>query len=97
MGRGRQLPGDVNQNAQLDMDDAIDILIYLFARKGNELPCEGETAMDGGNHILFDVNGDANVSMADPIYLLFFLFKQGPPPVKGLECVSIEGCPDTCL
>ena len=41
-------------------------------------------------------DGDGKVNLADVIYTLSHLFRGGAPPVLGVECVSIEGCPSLC-
>jgi len=69
--RGAFVRGDANQDARIDIADAITVLGYLFSGAG-ALPC-----MDAG-----DVNDDEKVDVADAIRLLMWLFRGGavPPP-----------------
>ncbi len=90
---GWQLPGDLNQDARLDISDAIAMLVYLFVPGDFELPCDDAA---GGNVTLLDLNGDAEIDLADSVYLLGYLFAGGPSPIRGSDCIFIEGCPDTC-
>jgi hypothetical protein len=92
---GLQLPGNVNQDQSVDLSDAISILRFLFIGAGAGLPCEGGVDA-GGNLALLDLNGDRIVNLSDPVYLLVYLFRGGPPPVLGMGCVRIAGCPEAC-
>ena len=58
------------------------------------LPCDGPRINYGGNLRLLDVNGDYSVNMSDVMYLINALFGRGYPPVLGLQCIEITGCPD---
>jgi hypothetical protein len=86
-----QRPSDCNQDGGVDISDAICLLSRLF--QGGELPC-GPFATDPGNVGLLDGNGDSQVDLSDAVRLLDFLFRGSAPPVLGLSCVPIEGCPD---
>jgi len=86
-----QRPSDCNQDGSVDISDAICLLSRLF--QGGELPC-GPFATDPGNVGLLDGNGDSRVDLSDAVRLLDFLFRGSAPPVLGLSCVPIEGCPD---
>jgi len=90
-----QLPGDGNQDGQLDISDGIFLLILLFSGDVS-LPCEGETVLQGGNLTLFDLNDDTEVNVTDVIHILQYLFLDGSPPALGTECLAIEGCPYAC-
>ncbi|MBI4585246.1 MAG: CotH kinase family protein [Planctomycetes bacterium] len=94
---GRRLPGDANQDAQLDLADAVSILLRLFGRASGPLPCEGASIAEGGNLPLLDLNGDAGVDISDAIHILQYLFQHGPPPVLGARCTRIAGCAEACL
>lgn len=64
--------GDVNDDALIDVGDAIYVLNYLY--KGGPAPqCDPITACG-------DVNLDDLVDVGDAIYLLNYLYKGGPPP-----------------
>jgi len=89
-----QRPSDCNQDGSVDISDAICLLARLF--QGGALPCE-ETLSEPGNVGLLDANGDAQVDLSDAVRLLDFLFRGSAPPVLGLECQPIEGCPDNSL
>jgi hypothetical protein len=70
------LRGDANQDARLDIADAIKTLSYLFG--GAPMPC-----MDAA-----DANDDEQVNIADAIRILSFLFGSGarPPLPPPNEC-----------
>ncbi|MBI4583900.1 MAG: hypothetical protein HY717_07735, partial [Planctomycetes bacterium] len=95
---GLQLPGDANQDGQLDLSDAIWLLEHLFLGTVKNLPCEGQTAGDPGNgeRRLLDSNGDKQIDLSDAVGVLVFLFLGNAPPVLGTHCVAIPGCPDAC-
>ncbi|MBN1444411.1 MAG: lamin tail domain-containing protein, partial [Planctomycetes bacterium] len=93
---GRQVPGDANQDVELDLSDAIALLLHLFHSPRIALPCDGASVDEGGNRTLLDSNGDAAVDIGDAIYLLNYIFLEGPAPALGTGCVRIEGCPNLC-
>ena len=92
---GWQLIGDANQDASLNISDAVSVLRLLFVGGEPVLPC-GEAVEERGNLLLFDTNGDGAVNMGDPIHLLSYLFRRGAPPVPGADCIRVHGCPDVC-
>jgi hypothetical protein len=92
---GWQIPGDLNQDSNLDLSDAVRDLLFLFMDTPITLPCGAEVE-DGGNLTLLDLNGDGGFNLSDAVYLLNYLFKGGPGPVRGSHCQRIEGCPDVC-
>ena len=91
-----QLPGDLNQDANVDISDAIALLGHLFLGSPGTLPCGNGTTGDPGNVSLLDVNGDNGVNLTDAVGLLTWLFRGGPPPALGQECARIPGCPEAC-
>ncbi|MEE3055159.1 MAG: lamin tail domain-containing protein [Planctomycetota bacterium] len=93
---GGQLPGDLNQDANVDISDAISLLGHLFLGSPVTLPCGDGATGDPANVSLLDVNGDDGVNLTDAIGLLTWLFRGGPPPALGRECVRIPGCPEAC-
>ncbi len=96
-GRRGQTPGDLNQDLEVDIADAIGLLGHLFLGEPAALPCRG--AVDSPSHrALLDWNGDARVDISDPIAQLHHLFLGGPPHNLGPagRCVEIEGCPAAC-
>lgn len=93
-----QLPGDLTQDAKLNITDVAGLLSLLTGGGRFAPPCEGDSPVGGSNQTLLDLNGDGGADVADAVYLLNYLFRQGPPPAMGTECVPIEGCPDVrCL
>jgi hypothetical protein len=88
---GLQLPGDCNEDGGLDLSDAVCLLGNLFLGAPTTLPCdEGNSS---ANTTLLDSNGDGGVDLSDVVFVLTFLFLGGPPPILGLECTPIPGCP----
>ena len=93
-GGGLQLPGDANQNAELDLGDVTGLLFMLF--DGAPSPCNGATVADEGNGALFDWNGDDAVDATDVVQMLTYLYLAGPGHVLGSECFQIGGCAARC-
>ena len=93
---GRQRPGDLNQDSNVDISDAISLLGHLFVGTPAVLPCGDGTTSDPANLELLDVNGDNGVNLTDAIGLLTWLFRGGAEPVLGRECISIPGCSENC-
>ncbi|MBI4600389.1 MAG: tetratricopeptide repeat protein [Planctomycetes bacterium] len=93
---GRQLPGDANQDGKLDLSDAVWLLGHLFLGTFAALPCEGGTASSPGpgELALLDSNGDGRIDLSDAVRVLGFLFGGSAPPILGVECVPIPGCPE---
>jgi len=87
---GRQLPGDLDQNARLNLLDAVALIAALEGLR--PLPC----ATDKGNRSTLDANGDQRLDLTDAVHLLNFLFLRGAGLAAGTECILIEGCPDVC-
>jgi len=93
---GLQRPGNLNQDANVDISDSIALLRWLFGGAAQPLPCGDGTLGATGNIALIDVNDDTRVDLSDGVYLLAYLFQGGSPPVRGTSCVPIETCPDAC-
>jgi hypothetical protein len=93
---GLQRPADANQDARVDLSDAVALLGYLFLGSPRVFACGDGSLRSEGNLVLLDTNGDARVDLADAVHLLNHLFLGGSPPVLGLECVRITGCPAAC-
>ena len=93
---GLQLVGDSNQDGDLNIADAVSLLLHLFGGGPEALPCEGDQVDEGGNLVLLDVNADAGVDLSDAVFLLQYMFANGPSPVAGTSCIRIEGCPTAC-
>ena len=94
--RGLQRPGDANQDARLDITDALRIVRLLIGDAAATAPCAGD-ATRGGNAALLDVNADDAFNLTDALHLLNHLFQRGPAPAGGAGCVRVAGCDDVCL
>lgn len=98
--KGKQVPGDFDQNGALDISDAVSLLGSLFLGEPDRLPCGDFLSLEPGNLALLDWQSDGSLDLADPIALIWFLFLGGPLhrlAVPGNElrgCVPILGCPD---
>ncbi len=93
---GLQTPGDANQDARIDLSDAVALLGHLFLGSPAVLPCGDGTLPDAANRQLLDSSGDGRVDLTDAVFLLSHLFLGGLPPALGSECVRIAGCPPAC-
>ncbi len=82
---GSQKPGDYNEDAGVDISDAISVFGYLFL--GREAP---------GCPAGLDFNGDSALDISDGIGLLNWLFQGGPGHALGFDCVQIIDCRDAC-
>ncbi len=71
---GKQLPGDCNEDGQVDISDAICILGALFLGDPPAMPCgDGRLAL-AGNLALLDWQPDGLVNLSDAVSLLVFRF-----------------------
>ena len=93
---GLQRPGDLNQDARVDISDAIALLGHLFLGSPSSLPCGDGDSDDSGNTLLLDSNGDGGINLTDAIGVLAWLFRGGAPPANGQECIRIPTCPQSC-
>lgn len=66
--------GDVNGDGDIDIEDVILLLNYLY-KSGPPPACMPIT-------LCGDINGDGAVEVGDVVYLINYLFKSGPPPSK---------------
>jgi len=96
----RQLPGDCNQDGQLDISDALCVFRTLFTGEVRFFPCGDGTASDPANRALLHWTADdAGVDISDAIALLSFIFLGGPPHPRAVRdgdrwaCITIPGCP----
>jgi len=96
---GLQRPGDLNQDAVLDLSDAIWLLGHLFLGTQGGLPCQGSTASQPSSSdlALADLTGDGAIDLSDAVRVLVFLFQGEAPPALGTECVRLLSCPERCL
>ena len=91
-----QLPGDCNQDRNLDISDAVCVLGFLFLGGPERLPCGDGSSTAAANVSLADWQPDGKVDLSDGIGLLQFLFGGGPPHPLGSECTAIAECPASC-
>ena len=99
--RGRQVPGDCNQDGTLDISDLLCYTEPLHIDGSVPFPCGDGGAQDPGNLLLLDANGDFTIDLSDVIWLAGFLFGTcGQPPCPphefGAACKTVVGCPDVC-
>jgi subtilisin-like proprotein convertase family protein len=81
--RARNLTrGEANGDDQVDISDAVRILLHLFG--GRAIACEFRA----------DTNDDGAVDVTDPVYLLLFLFQGGPPPPPPFVLPGSDPTPD---
>jgi CSLREA domain-containing protein len=98
--RGRQTPGDCNQDGRLDISDAGCLLGFLFQGRPSRLPCGDGSALDAGNLTLLDWQPDGADDISDAVAMLAYLFNGGTPhPLasaggEASTCIVIPGCPD---
>jgi len=94
---GHQLPGDCNQDGDLDISDGICTLGVLFLGDPVAFPCGDGTSGDPANLALGDFNGDGRLDVSDGVATFGFLFggDDSPHPLGG-ACVAIPGCPERC-
>ena len=93
---GGQLPGDCNQDSQLDISDAVCLLGHLFLGSPQDLPCADGEVTNTANRELMNLNGDRSVDLTDAIHVLRYLFQGGPGPAGGASCLPIVDCPNIC-
>ena len=86
--------GDVNDDASINIADAVSLLAGLFT--GGAIPCSDSA----------DANDDGATNIADAVYVLANLFSGGPgmpaptgpscgpdPTADGLDCANYNSCP----
>lgn len=93
---GGQIPGDCNQDGELDIADAICLVRTLFMGSPPSFACGDGSLTHPSNEALLDVNGSDGIDLADAITLISYQFMAGSPPVQGVDCVLITGCADVC-
>ncbi|MBI4587088.1 MAG: PQQ-binding-like beta-propeller repeat protein [Planctomycetes bacterium] len=93
---GGQVPGDCNQDGQIDQSDAVCLLSHLFLGSPEFLPCVDGKKESPGNKALLNWNDDQDVDLTDAINLLQWKFLGGPAHFLGQGCTRIVDCPDLC-
>ncbi len=104
-GTATLLPGDVNQDSDLDISDPVSQLNFLFS--SGELtdcfvvPNSVPPQLTSLGVTVLDFNGDGENDISDPVSSLNYLFAgQGfPPHALGADCVRIlgsGGCANNC-
>jgi len=74
--------GDANGDDQVDISDAIGVLLHLFL--GREIGCRFPA----------DTNDDGAVDLSDAVYLLHYLFLDGPAPPPPFALPGSDPTPD---
>lgn len=76
--------GDCNDDAKVDIGDAIFLFNHLFHPAG-------QTAPPPNCDLACDVNGDGKVNQTDAVYVLNYQFLDGPAPEGSGDC-NLTGC-----
>ncbi len=97
-----QVPGDCNQDATLDLSDAVCLFGFLFLGGGSDDMClEGESTDTGGYVQLLDWNSDEQTDISDGIGLLQWAFNGGRAhwvsETLGIECLQVSDCASVCM
>ncbi|MGE4631440.1 MAG: choice-of-anchor B family protein [Planctomycetota bacterium] len=71
--------GELNDDGQIDLSDAVTLLMYLFSTGSTPNPLERA-----------DINDSGSIDIADVVYLVAYLFQGGPPPPPPFPD---PGCP----
>ena len=85
-----QRPSDWNQDNRIHLIDAVGLLRYLAGTDARQ-PCAPR-----GTEELADADGNGRLDLTDALHLLNYIFQRGPAPARGLQCVTIVGCPAAC-
>ena len=77
--------GNANNDAKVDLSDAVAILNFLFITSVHQAPCRDA----------LDTNDSGSVDLSDAIYLLQFLFLGGPDVKPPYPAAGLDPTPDT--
>lgn len=94
-GPGAQLPGDANQDGNLDLGDPVWLLLTLFGG-GREFPCGDGGPTHPANLALLDQDLDGTLGLSDAVSSLLYLFAGGPAHPGGTSCQPVSGCSEAC-
>jgi hypothetical protein len=82
------------RTAVVDLSDIRAVLGFLFLGSPDSLPCKSVRLAAFVE--LLDSSGDTDVDISDAIYVARWFVLGGPAPVRGLDCITIEDCPNVC-
>jgi hypothetical protein len=83
-GGGNCLPGDANNDGQVNVGDAVYVIAYVFSGGPEPWPfpaCSG------------DANCDCQTNVGDAVYCISYVFQGGPPPCSEAEWIDNCGSP----
>jgi hypothetical protein len=65
--------GDADGSGNVDIDDVVYLIAYIFSSGPEPIPgiCCG------------DADGSSNVDIDDVVYLIAYIFSGGPPPIAS--------------
>jgi hypothetical protein len=72
---GAHMPGDADGSGEVDIDDVVYLITYIFSGGAAPIP------IDAG-----DADRSCNVDIDDAVYLIVYIFSSGPAPLAG--CVA---------
>src|SRR5213593_1243967 len=78
--------GDLNATGTVDLNDAVDILAYIFL--GETVPPCYDAA---------DANDNGLVELSDYVYMVKWIFSGGPPPPAPYPAAGIDPTPGTTV
>jgi hypothetical protein len=78
------IPGDANNEGEVNIGDAVYLIAYVF--KGG--PAPAPYALCSG-----DANCDCQLNIGDAVYIIAYVFKGGPPPCDCQTWLSLCGPP----
>jgi hypothetical protein len=76
------IPGDANNDLQVNVGDAVYVIAYVFSEGPEPWPfptCSG------------DANCDCQTNVGDAVYCIGYVFQGGPPPCSEAEWIASCG------